>query len=74
MALPYQNNATTKSGVGSRSVSRHQRVCEFIAFSSFLHREINSVPITTETELEAPEIAQNLHIPASTEFTFGKTF
>ena len=46
----------------------------FVGFSSFPHREIYSVLIIAEAAMEAPEIAQDLYLPASTEFTFGRTF
>lgn len=62
-----------RGGVGA-GLFLDTRKSEFIAFSSFPHREINSVPIVAKTALEGPEIAQNLHFLASTKSTFGRTF
>lgn len=69
-----KRNAATNKVSWASDLFLDTKEPNFIVFSSFPHREISPVLIITEAAKEAPEIAQNLYLPASTELTFGRTF
>lgn len=74
MTLLSKTNAATNEVKRASDLFLDTEETNFIGFSSFPHREISSVLIITEAALEVPEITQNLYLPASPEFTFGRTF